>query len=37
MKCVIPSVVEESLELLLVLGCVSLDLLRSLGMNIELK
>ncbi len=31
MTCVIPSVVEESLELLLVLGCGSLDGLRSLG------
>jgi hypothetical protein len=37
MRCVIPSMVEESLELLLFLGCGSLDSLRSLGMNIELK
>jgi hypothetical protein len=37
MRCVIPRMVEESLELLLFLGCGSLDSLRSLGMNIELK
>jgi hypothetical protein len=37
MTCVIPSVVEESLELLLFRGCGFLDSLRSLGMNIEPK